>query len=216
MTLKSIKFLYRKYHLPVHVIGHILKVTGLTLYLTKKLNAKGINVNERLVRDAALLHDLIKVCDFKSYDPKGFIGKVTSSDLAKWQQLRATYGGLGHERGMSVILENMGQSKIAEVVRKHRYDSLLSPDAPRTWEEKIVYYSDKRVMHDRVVSLNDRLEDGRRRYQGSLPLDDSNIHQALTKLENEICSTAGINPDDICDRVIANSIAFKRLKKHFL
>jgi len=54
---------------------------------------------------------------------------------------------------------------LATTIRRHRYVAVLDEtDCPRSWEEKLVYYADKRVMHATVVSVHERVEDLVARY----------------------------------------------------
>jgi HD superfamily phosphodiesterase len=62
---------------------------------------------------------------------------------------------------------------------------------PCTIEEKIIYYADKRVMHDKVVPLAERLEEGHRR--NTRPADRKTvdvdyIDSLIFELEKELLS----------------------------
>jgi len=89
--------------------------------------------------------------------------------------------------------------QLAQVVRKHRYTAIShQKDKPVTWEEKLVYYADKRVMHDRIVSLKKRLEEAHKRYadwcraNARSSLDTVKIDRLIYKLEKEIFAKIGL------------------------
>ena len=70
-----------------------------------------------------------------------------------------------------------------------------------TWEEKIVYYADKRVMHDKIVPLKERLEEAHKRnihFHGGQTQSDivtSKVDPLIFALEEEIFSQIDLTPD---------------------
>ena len=95
---------------------------------------------------------------------------------------------------------------MATIIRKHDFRSLIAAadeDRPQTLEEKILYYADKRVCHDRIVSLKRRLEDGRKRYfpDGKIPVHDRMIAQKLRTLEKELLTKASLKATDIKEKI---------------
>jgi len=74
-------------------------------------------------------------------------------------------------------------------------------EKPTTWEEKLVYYADKRVMHDRIVPLKERLEEAHKRNvhlhgtQTQSDINASKVDPLIFKLEEEIFSKIDISPD---------------------
>ncbi len=60
----------------------------------------------------------------------------------------------------------MGFLEISEAIRKHSLYKLDEKEIrPETTEEKIVFYADKRVVDDRITSLEERFEDLTKRYK---------------------------------------------------
>ena len=72
ITSSDIFSLYKEYHVPKHVIKHMLKVAAIAGKLCDKLIKKGEKVDKELVVKAALLHDILRVADFKELDLKRF------------------------------------------------------------------------------------------------------------------------------------------------
>ena len=67
-----------------------------------------------------------------------------------------------------------------------------------TWEEKIVFYADKRVVDDKIVSLEERLKYIKNRYahiNEKLMDKYSEIEKKILILENEIFSEINIAKD---------------------
>ena len=69
---------------------------------------------------------------------------------------------------MKQILQNIHEPIIGKIIRKHNFICILdeTPNGLNSWEEKLLYYADKRVRHDQLVSLQDRLNDLKKRYGG--------------------------------------------------
>jgi hypothetical protein len=117
---------------------------------------------------------------------------------------------------------------LAKVIRKHRYTAIAhQKDKPVTWEEKLVYYADKRVMHDRIVSLKERLDEAHKRYaawrrvNARSSLDTVKIDRLIYKLEKEIFAYIGLNPLAVTDKFIdsypncSNLLPFKIPRRNF-
>mgnify|MGYP001592569718 CR=1 FL=1 len=100
------------------------------------------------------------------------------------------------------MLNDLGEKKLAVIIRKHSTETIITIRGElKTWEEKLLYYADKRVKHDQVVSLKNRLADLRKRYnrdKNPRP-DEPLIEKAIYKLEKELCKKAGVNPEDISE-----------------
>jgi hypothetical protein len=97
-------------------------------------------------------------------------------------------------------MKKLGYKRIGEIIKAHIYLEINSFNLPVT-EEEIVHYADKRVMHDKIVTLKDRFEDLKKRYgkneQTILRLE------ALEKLnyliEKRIFSRIPFAPDKIIE-----------------
>ena len=124
--------LLKKYNVPERIARHSIAVEKLAVSLAEKFNAKGIKVDTVLVSRASLLHDIDKL---QTIPPKSGHGKVSQK-----------------------ILESEGFPRIAKIALRHNLDCILSPTPFDSWEEKIVYYTDKRIIEDKTVSLNERFE----------------------------------------------------------
>ena len=150
--------LLKEHHVPPHIVKHSLAVAKLAVFLAERLKENGIAVDVNLVDRACLLHDIFRICDFKQSDDGKFEQKITQKSKPRRQRLKA------HEDAAYDLLKGK-YPVLALTVKKHRYTALLDEkERPTTWEEKLVYYADKRVMHDRIVSLKQRLEEAHKRY----------------------------------------------------
>ncbi len=136
------------------VLRHSLRVNQIAVFLGKKLYSKGENVNIKLLDIASLLHD---------------VGKKLSDETGK-----------DHVETGIKILKDRGLNEIAEIIRKHSINAVIEEDkVPGTWEEKILYYADRRAMEDKLVSLDERISDLRKRY----PEIEKFLADALPKIK---------------------------------
>jgi len=165
-------------------------------------------VNVELVDRASLLHDILRVCDMKGSEYRQFDKSVTKQDKARWGLLKARYAGICHEEAACDLLKAK-YPELALAIKKHRYAALLDEkDRARTWEEKLLYYADKRVMHDRIVPLKDRLDEAHKRHrhkQGTTAhrrTDTAKVDAQIFKLEQEIFDKIGLSPIGIIDEFV--------------
>jgi putative nucleotidyltransferase with HDIG domain len=155
-----------------HIKDHSVKVTKVALHLAHALNKKGQKLDLRLVEAASLLHDLTKSESFQTKE--------------------------NHAQTGSQLLKRMGYMRVGEVVAEH---IRLSRENNPSWvtEEEIVNYADKRVQHDRIVSLEERFKDLTERYgKGQEAYEQlEKLKIDTSKIENKIFSLLGIDPSDL-------------------
>ena len=138
LSLEACYEILLKNQLPPHIVRHSEKVALISNLLGCALILKGETLDIEILTFAALLHDV------KKYE-----------SIVK---------GIDHaEEGYSYLCE-LGYKRIAEIVRAHIYlpDSTLLKEV--VTEEEVVFYADKRVMHESIVSIEERFEDLRKRY----------------------------------------------------
>jgi len=185
LSTKEIQSLYEQYRTPKNVIEHMIRVAEFAKELAEKLIKKGHKIDLEKLEKAALLHDLLRVCDFRELELSKLTQRVTSVDIKAWLQQRKLFGKMGHTKAAHKILKELGHTKIAELILKHDFKAI---DELQTWEEKILYYADKRVDGGKKVSLRKRFKSGKKR--NSKPGDNANKIKELEKkvyaLEKEL------------------------------
>jgi len=198
----------KEYNVPAHILKHSLAVAKLAVFLAERLKEKGADVDIDLVDRACLLHDIVRVCDFKELDYDRFEYAITEQDKAKWKQIREKYRGIGHEDAAYEILRGK-YPVLALTIKKHRYMAMLDEKTrPSTWEEKLVYYADMRVMHDKIVPLKTRLREGHKRNahlhgsKAQSKINTAKVDPLIYRLEEEIFDRAGLNPLEVTDKFI--------------
>jgi len=123
--------------MPENIKLHSLLVADLSTTVARDLVDAGLELDIDLVESSALLHD---------------IGKARSLETGE------DHSALGAE-----IVSGLGYPRLAPIVREHALlrRRQLAGDLD---ESLVVNYCDKRVMHHKVVSLRERLEDLADRY----------------------------------------------------
>ena len=163
--------LLSKYEMPENIRAHCIAVSKIAVFIAERISTLGGNVDVSLVRAGALLHDIDKIIEIKNKSGK--------------------HGVMARK-----ILRREGYPEVAKVAERHVLHNIINEGAKFSIEEKIVFYADKRVKHDKVVSLDERFEYLRKTYPQHL----ENVIRAepLTKeLEKELMSAAGIRADEI-------------------
>ncbi|MEK7529044.1 MAG: tRNA (adenosine(37)-N6)-threonylcarbamoyltransferase complex ATPase subunit type 1 TsaE [Patescibacteria group bacterium] len=183
--MTEIRTLFRRYHTPEHVKQHCAAVAKLATHIARCMSRQGTPVNIQLVRAAALLHDVVRVVDFRTFSKEKFEKTPKYADWIFWTRLRKKYQGL-HHADVAHLLLSKKYPELATIIQKHKYVQLKK--GFESWEEKIVFYADKRVKHDNIVSLKERIRDGRIRNAPHMigSQSEKNLDLKAQKLEREI------------------------------
>lgn len=104
--------------------------------------------------------------------------------------VRTINKGKGHAEVASEIIKGLGYPKIANLISKHAFEKV---GELKTWEEKILYYADKRVEGESLTTLRKRLKKTRERAvkEGASKTDLSKIEKKILSLEMEIKEVIG-------------------------
>jgi len=122
-------------------------------------------------------------------------------DIAKTQCLdsRCDHAKVGGE-----ICRGHGFVEIADIVEEHVV--IKSNGSGRITEKEIVYYADKRVNHDQVVSLHDRLDYILDRYARNNAVRHDLIQQNFAKcltMEKRIFDNLDFSPEQLAALIMA-------------
>jgi len=207
-TRKECLVILAEYHVPPHIVKHSQAVAKLAIFLAQRLKEKGAAVDVTLLEGAGLLHDILRALDFKQPDYERFERTLPEEEQPKWQKLRAKYNASSHEVAASDILREQYPA-LALTVKRHRYMALVDEkDRPDTWEEKLLYYADKRVMHETIVSLKERLAEGHKRnvfLHGSetqSKINTAKVDPLIYEMEKEIFDKIGLDPLEVTEELI--------------
>jgi uncharacterized protein len=158
--------------MPPHIQDHSRLVCRVALALADGLVAAGFQINRELVMASALLHDITKP---RSFDT-----------------------GENHAQTGGEYLAHLGFPEVGEIVRQHVILDHYSPEAAPN-EAEIVNYADKRVLHDQVVPLDDRMDYILKRYAKTHQRQAQLNHlwDQTRLLEQRLFSHLSFDPDTI-------------------
>jgi putative nucleotidyltransferase with HDIG domain len=125
-----------RYSMLPNIMAHSFRVMEVAIAIVDNLKID-VQINREIVMAAALLHDITK----------------TRSLITRER----------HDTSGAVLLREMGYTDVADIVEQHVILNNFDPQGALE-EKEIVFYADKRVMHDQVVTLEERVEDLLHRY----------------------------------------------------
>ena len=155
-----------------HIVVHSMQVCRVATLLTQNLSDPGIELNFDLIQAAALLHDITKTRSFKTKE--------------------------NHAQTGGQYLTELGYTEVGSLVRQHvKLDEY--PQTVSLGEAEIINYADKRVLHDKVVSLEKRLDYILEKY-AKVSEHRKRIYRLWEKtkeIEDEIFGALSFSPDDL-------------------
>lgn len=160
-----------------HIAAHSIQVYHVATTLTDLFIRRGMELNRDLVGAGALLHDITKT--------------------------RSLETGENHASTGSELVHSLGYPEVGRIVAQHvRLDEWAAGAPVR--EEEIVNYADKRVIHTRVGSLEDRLRYIMERYGTDRDRRNTilSIFRQCVLLEEKLFSHLDCAPAELADLVI--------------
>ncbi len=180
--------MWDQYATPQHLRRHMEQVARVAVYLAEALNKNGQHVMVGLVERAALLHDTVRVTEWDTLTFEYFDTTPTPAEIAVWEAQRQQFPrSLPHAEVNFQVFKDQ-YPEVEHLIRVH---SISAVPHLNTWEEKVLNYADRRVAHDRIVTLQERLDESFQRYSKTSlkPLEkDPTILRALQQIEQEIAT----------------------------
>ena len=170
------------------------------------------SINTRDVILACLFHDMGNILKFKLGQIPEFL---EPEGLKYWKSIqsdyRTKYGDDEHIASEVIAKEIRLSVDVISCIASIKFSAAETTKVTGTFEQKICEYSDSRVGPRGVVSLMERLEEGRKRYladgrKSSLasPQDTFDVlARAEHDIEKQIFSHTTTKPEDINDATVA-------------
>lgn len=147
--------------LPANVAAHCDAVADFCEKAAHAMIARGTFVRPGFVRAAGKIHDLLRFIDFTpGAAPNGHVDPPEA--VAAWATWKQRYPHATHEEAVGAFLRDRGFPSLARLAESHSVH--VAVEKRMTIEEHLLYYSDKRVIGDRVVSIDQRYDDFAMRY----------------------------------------------------
>lgn len=176
-SVKECFKLMEQYGMLDNIRAHSIMVEKIADIIARQHIEAGIDISLEKITAGALLHDIGKTSCLN-----------TSDDHSA--------------KGRDICLQN-NLYEIAEIVVEHVRLKNYQPDG-EICEKEIVYYADKRVNHDVVVSLEMRLKDLLRRYGKNKELVCRRIRDNFNMckdVEHKLFTNLRLKPEDLADMV---------------
>lgn len=195
---------------------HQLRVAAVARQICDNLT---VPVDSSSVITACLLHDMGNIIKFdlsqfpEFYEPEGvdYWRKVQ-------QEFINEYGPDEHQASLDIAKELGASQKVLDCIDSVDFGQALNNISRSDIEPKICDHADLRVGPHGIVSIEQRLEDGRRRYKDRperwiSPEKWQELSQACHDLESQIFENCKIKPTDITDESTAPVIEELRAYK---
>lgn len=173
-----------RYQMLDNIRAHSVMVARVAWYLAGRLNAGGAQLNSDVVLAAALLHDIGKTACLRDGGNHAALGRT--------------------------ICQEHGYHELADIVNEHVV-LLLGVPIGQVGEKELVYYADKRVTHDQIVSLDERLDYILSTYGNG----EAARHQAIREnfavccqIEKRIWDDLSDEPDSLAPAVMSRPVPF--------
>lgn len=172
-SIETCFHLMDKYGMLGNIKAHSVVVAKIARLIARGLRDAGFDISVKKTTAGALIHDIGKTASLKSGHDHSEIGK-------------------------QICVQN-DFFELADIVGQHvrLKDYNLSDDYS---EKEIVYYADKRVNHDRIVDLEERLDYILKRYgrnRESISRAIKENFELCTKVEKKLFSKLNFSPESL-------------------
>ena len=198
---------YTKYKITQTLQEHQLRVAAVAKQICDNLT---ISIDTTTVIQACLLHDMGNILKFvfDGSPPEWFQPEGEEYWKNVKQKFHKKYGDDEHQASLEIAKEIGVSHKVLECIDCIDFDTALENVKRTDIEPKICDYADLRVGPSGVVSVDQRLEEGRKRYKDRpdkwiKPERWQELSQACHALETQVFEHSKIKPSDITDESIA-------------
>jgi putative nucleotidyltransferase with HDIG domain len=184
---------------------HQLRVAAVAQQICDSLQ---ITVDTQTVVTACLLHDMGNIIKF---DLGQFPKFLEPEGRDYWEGVKADfikhYGPSEHEASMAIARELGVSGEILDCIESIDFGEAIVNAKSFKLEPKICDNADLRVGPHGVVSIDERLEEGRKRYidrpeKWIQPEQWQELDEACHNLEDQVFEKSTIRPQDITDKSI--------------
>jgi uncharacterized protein len=169
--------LMERYGMLENIKAHSIMVEKVANLIAREVIKTGVNISMDLITAGALMHDIAKTSCLNTRNNHALIG--------------------------SEICVSNHFEEIAGIVREHVIIEGFDSESVVN-ETEIIYYADKRINHDKLVSLEERLEYLLIRYAKGNKRIEELIEENFVrcrKVEKKIFSYLSFRPGDLADMV---------------
>jgi hypothetical protein len=202
----KIQNIYEQYKIMPSLQLHMLRVTAVAKLICESTNAK---VNKQNIIKACLLHDMGNILKFNL---DVFPEFLQPEGKEYWQKVKddfeQKYGKNEHEATILIAKEIGVEKRVLELIDAFQFSLAKENAELQDMDRMICAYSDMRVKPSEVVSMEERLLDGRKRFKLNKKHleEDENFFNTMTsyleRIEKEIFLKTSITPSDITEVIV--------------
>lgn len=206
--MRIIEDIYKEYNVMHFLTLHQLRVAAVASIICDSLS---INIDKDSIIKACLLHDIANIIKFNlNYFPE----ENEPEGLEYWEDVKYNlilkYGNDEHEASVKITKELGMNDYIIQMVNCIDAASIETIKMDNDFGQKICMYADNRVTPHKIVSIEERNEEARKRYKNhphSFTKEERDFFmENLREIENQIFSKSNINPEDLNDENV-NKVA---------
>ena len=155
---------------------HVQTVAAIVYWFAGRYRQHGFSVDAVLAHRAALLHDLDKLTPDRPANMHGAMG--------------------------AAMLREAGFPETGEIVGSH---VIANPEELTftSKEAELVFFADKLVKHNQIVSVNERFDDLEKRYPQNKKFRKA-VEPYMTAFQERLCADIGISADEMLSLIKAN------------
>lgn len=205
--MRKILDIYAEYKIMPSLQEHMLRVAAVASLICDNFTEF---VDKEKIVTTCLLHDMGNIIKFKTgvipefFEPEG---------VEYWQKVKenyiAKYGSNEHEANIKIMQELGMPEDMVFIVDQNRFGLICKHKESSDMKVKIVHYSDGRVDPHGVVSYEERMEEGKRRYSGHKASIGGVTEEKRLELvacgkeiEKQIFAKCRIKPEDITNETV--------------
>jgi len=205
--MKNIIEIYKEYNLMPNLQEHQLRVAAVVKIICDNITTP---VNSEIIVIAGLLHDMGNIIKFDlEYFPE--LNKPEGLDywLSIQKEYIQKYGEDEHKATIVIMKELEVNPEIVRLVDSMSFRNLCDQATSEDFSVKIIQYADMRVGPYGVLSYEDRMIEGIKRYK-----NHKKLHNAIQEdehkrfiacgadIESQIFAKCKIKPEDINDESV--------------
>jgi hypothetical protein len=197
----KISEIYEKYKIMPNLKMHQYRVASVAKIIADNMN---IHVDTNAIVKACLIHDMGNIIKFNL---KLFPEFLEPEGYDYWKQVQddfiTNYGKNEHSAHEAIARELEVEEKVIKIIHNFGLSKAVENAAHNDYDIKIAVYSDMRVTPFDIVSLDERLSEGRKRWKKNKgheigeKKDFDQLKKGMIRIESQIFDKCKLAPSDI-------------------
>ncbi len=202
--------IYQQYNILPFLQTHMLRVAAVADLICRNFD---LPVDQQSITTTCLLHDMGNIIKF---DLGLYPEQVSGEGQDYWEKIKAgyieRYGEDEHQATYAIARELKVRLKVRQLLEAMGFSKSEKNSKSSDHEVKICAYADNRVSPYGIVSLEERLADGRKRYEANRHRKSEQdyfdkMSSFSREIEKQVFTKCRITPEEITDAVAAPVIS---------